>query len=147
MIGCILTGHGEFAPGLAAAVTMIAGKQEHFEVVTFREDEPLETFEGNLKTAIEKLLSETKGVVVFTDLLGGTPFRYSMVAAAEHDQQVEVITGTNLPMLIESLLIRTMEDSASALATKAVNVGKEGVQNPQLQVDTAEDEEDDMEGI
>ena len=41
MIGCVITGHGEFGPGLSLAVEMIAGKQEKFEVVAFREDQSL----------------------------------------------------------------------------------------------------------
>lgn len=147
MIGCIVTGHGEFAPGLTRAVEMIAGKQEQFQVVAFQEEEPLESFENNLQQAIETLVKETEGVLIFSDLLGGTPFRSAMVAAAPYEN-VEVLTGTNLPMLIEVGLLRTFEDDVQALAKKAIETGKEGIQNPQLNISSDEPtEEDEMEGI
>ncbi len=69
MIGCVITGPGEFAPGLSLAVEMSAGKQEKFEVVAFREDQPLELYESNLRQAIESLQQDTEGVIVFSDLL------------------------------------------------------------------------------
>lgn len=146
MIGCIVTGHGNFAPGLSAAVEMIAGKQEQFEVVPFLEEEPLETFEAKLQEALLKLLNETTGVIIFSDLLGGTPFRTAMIAAAPYTN-VEVITGTNLPMLIEIGLLRTFEDDIQGLADKAVEVGQQGIQNPRLNMEPAEEIEEEMEGI
>ena len=146
MIGCIVIGHGNFAPGLTAAVEMIAGKQQHFESVPFYEEESLETFEGKLQDALIKLLNETTGVIIFSDLLGGTPFRTAMVVAAPYTN-VEVITGTNLPMLIEIGLLRTFEDDIQGLADKAVVVGQQGIQNPRLNMDLALEIEEDMEGI
>lgn len=64
---------GEFAPGLSLAVEMSAGKQEKFEVVAFREDQPLELYESNLRQAIESLhQSLGKGqTVVFSNGLYG----------------------------------------------------------------------------
>ena len=74
---------------------------------------------------------DTEGVIVFSDLLGGTPFRTAMVIASAFDN-VEVLTGSNLPMLIEVGLSRKFESDVKALASQAVNTGKEGIQNPQL---------------
>lgn len=145
MIGCIVTGHGDFAPGLAQAVEMIAGKQEKFEVVPFLEEEPLETFEAKMQGALDSLLNETAGVLIFSDLLGGTPFRSAMVAASKYDN-VEVLTGTNLPMLIEIGLIRGFSDDIKELAKQAVATGQEGVQNPHLN-HNKEEVDDEMEGI
>ena len=146
MIGCVITGPGEFAPGLSLAVEMSAGKQEKFEVVAFREDQPLELYESNLRQAIESLQQDTEGVIVFSDLLGGTPFRTAMVIASALDN-VEVLTGSNLPMLIEIGLLRTFESDVKVLAAQAVNTGKEGIQNPQLAELSNQVEEVDTEGI
>ena len=74
---------------------------------------------------------DTEGVIVFSDLLGGTPFRTAMVIASAFDN-VEVLTGSNLPMLNEVGLLRKFESDVKALASQAVNTGKEGIQNPQL---------------
>lgn len=148
MIGCIITGHGDFAPGMTRAMAMIAGTQEHFQVVAFQEGEPLEGFEDSMRTALEGLLQETTGVLIFTDLLGGTPFRTAMVVAAGRDN-VEVLTGTNLPMLIEIGLLRTIEEDVHALAEKAVEVGSSGIQVTRLgEMEHPETPMDDeMEGI
>ena len=80
MIGLILTGHGEYAVGVGHALEMIAGKQEAFKVVPFRESEPMETLENNLRAAMEELQGSTEGIVVYADLLGGSPFKAAMVA-------------------------------------------------------------------
>ncbi|OUL07632.1 PTS sugar transporter subunit IIA [Trichococcus shcherbakoviae] len=147
MIGCIVTGHGEFAIGMTQALTMIAGDQEHYEVVPFYEENSLETFEDNIGKSIASLRQNTDGVIIFTDLMGGTPFRTAMMQASEYDK-VEVITGTNLPMLIEIGLGRIYSEDVEALAVQAVQVGMQGVQHPKLPVVADEKEnESELEGI
>lgn len=149
MIGCIVTGHGEFAPGLSKALAMIAGKQENFEVIAFEEGLALDAYEESIRVTLEKLLKETEGVLIFTDLLGGTPFRTAMMASSSFDK-VEVLTGTNLPMLIEIGLMRTFESDVKALAKRAVEVGTEGIQHVVLEDAMNEEEDsldDDGEGI
>ena len=97
MIGLILTGHGEYAVGVGHALEMIAGKQEAFKVVPFRESEPMENLEQNMRIAMEELQETTEGIVVYADLLGGSPFKAAMMASVAFEN-VEVVVGTNLPM-------------------------------------------------
>lgn len=147
MIGCIVTGHGGFAPGMIRAIEMIAGNQEYFKVIAFEEEEELESFEMKFQQAVEELLEDTSGVLIFSDLLGGTPFRSSMLTASQYEN-VEVLTGSNLPMLIEIGLLRQFEDDVQALARQAVETGKQGIQNPQLDLNCKEIEcFDEVEGI
>lgn len=146
MIGCIVTGHGEFAIGMTKALTMIGGDQEHYAVVPFYEEDSLEMFENNMEESIANLRQHTDGVIIFTDLMGGTPFRTAMIKASEYDK-VEVITGTNLPMLIEIGLGRIYSEDVDALAEQAVQVGMQGVQHPKLPVDKEAQENEGMEGI
>lgn len=147
MIGCVITGHGEFAPGLLKALQMIAGPQEKLEIVAFKEGEPLKEYETQVREAIANTLEETEGVVVFSDLLGGTPFRTAMLAAADF-KNVEVVTGANLPMLIEISMLRMFETDAVNLATRAIEIGKEGVQHIRLSdLEPESQETEDLEGI
>lgn len=146
MLGIVLTGHGEFAPGLAHSMQMIAGKQEFFKVVPFKEEDPIDDLEKNLKQVIEELLAETDGVVVFSDLLGGSPFKAAMMAAYEKEN-VEIICGTNLPMLIEASMARQFIESAEALAVQAVTTGRDGVQHVQMPTPTAKEDNEDEDGI
>lgn len=147
MIGCVITGHGEFAPGMLKALQMIAGPQEKLEVVAFKEGEPLEEYETEVRQAIAHTLEETEGVIVFSDLLGGTPFRTAMLAAADF-KNVQVLTGTNLPMLIEISMLRMFETDAVNLATRATEIGKEGVQHVRLSdLEPESQDTEDSEGI
>ncbi|WP_321388829.1 PTS galactosamine/N-acetylgalactosamine transporter subunit IIA [uncultured Enterococcus sp.] len=145
MIGCILTGHGSFAPGMMGAVEMIAGPQEFFEVVPFHEEEALEVFEERITQAVEKL-SSAEGIVIFTDLLGGTPFRTAMLAAADKEQ-VQVIAGTNLPLLIEGSGLRHGHDSVEAFIQAILTIGKEGLVHATLDLNEDSTAEDEEEGI
>ena len=99
MIGCILTGHGTFANGLADALSMIAGDQDYFIPVPFIEAGAA-SYPETLASTISDLLDQTDGVLIFCDLLGGTPFNQAMMLSQNYNN-VEVVTGTYLPMLLE----------------------------------------------
>ena len=146
MIGLILTGHGEYAVGVGHALEMIAGKQEAFKVVPFRESEPMETLENNLRLAMEELQGSTEGIVVYADLLGGSPFKAAMVASVDF-KDVEVVVGTNLPMLIEIAMFREFASDAKAVVTQSLNAGKEGIQHVVFQAKVEQIIEDDEDGI
>ena len=142
MVGFILTGHGQFAPGLASAIAMVAGDQPAFAVVPFKGDEAA-TYGDDLRAAITVMRAECDGVLVFTDLLGGTPFNQSMMIAQDIDD-VEAITGTNLPMVIELLFLRANAGLAE-LAEQAVSVGQAGVTAQTIE-SVAAVAEDDFDG-
>lgn len=146
MIGMVITGHGEFAVGLAHALQMIAGEQKSLRIVPFKESEPIETLDHNITAAISELLDETDGVVVFSDLLGGSPFKSAMVAAAPH-ANVEVVCGTNLPMLIEIAMFREFAPDALSVVTQSITAGKEAVQHIVLNTTTQSDNIKDEDGI
>lgn len=145
MIGIVLTGHGEFAVGLAHALEMIAGPQHSFRVVPFRESDPMEALEANMSAAIKEVRAETDGVVVFSDLLGGSPFKAAMIAAAEVED-VEVVVGTNLPMLIEIAIARQFFDNPLEVVQQSLAAGHDGLQHVVMPTATQEDV-DDEDGI
>lgn len=143
MIGFILTGHGQFANGLKSAIDMVAGDQPAFQIVPF-EGSAAATYGDDLRAAITAMREECEGVIVFVDLLGGTPFNQSMLVAGDVDN-IEIVTGTNLPMLIELLLTRSGASSLSDLAEQAVGVGQAGVTHKSL-ASLAGSEDDDFDG-
>lgn len=142
MIGFLLTGHGEFAPGLASALELVAGKQEAFKVVPFDVEKAAE-YPELLHTEIEQLREETDAVLVFVDLLGGTPFNQAMINT-QSISDVNVVTGTNLPMLIETLFTRNSDASATldSLTECALAAGQNGVVTRKLDA-VASDEDDE----
>ncbi|HJA30006.1 MAG TPA: PTS sugar transporter subunit IIA [Candidatus Olsenella pullicola] len=141
MIGYILTGHGHFSTGLKSAVDMIAGPQDNFEAVPFEEEKAGE-YAGTIKAAIEAMREKCDGVLVFVDLVGGTPFNQSMMVSASVDN-VQIVAGTNLPMLIDLMMARTPESQLSDLVAEAVEVGKEGVTHLELSNAATDDEDDE----
>ncbi len=131
MVGFILTGHGHFANGIKSALDMVAGDQEAFEIVPF-EGSQAATYGEDLRAAITKMRGECEeGVIVFVDLLGGTPFNQSMMIANDVDK-LEIVTGSNLPMIIELLFARNGATDVTALAEQAVTVGQQAVTRQSL---------------
>lgn len=141
MYGFILTGHGHFSNGLKSAIDMVAGEVPAFKIVPF-EGSQAGAYGDDLRAAITAMHEETDGVLVFVDLLGGTPFNQSMLISNDLDN-VEVVAGTNLPMLIELIMTRDMAPSLDALAEQAVSVGQAGVVHKKLEPMT-DDEDDEM---
>ena len=133
MIGFILTGHGHFSTGLKSALDMIAGPQPAFEIVPF-EEEGAGQYGEKLREAVKAMRAETDGV-------GGTPFNQSMMITAEQDN-ISVVAGTNLPMLIDIVMSRSDDSAIADLVAEAVEVGKEGVCHMELGAGAADDEDE-----
>lgn len=133
MIGYLITGHNNFAPGLKSSLEMIAGDQEKIETVIFQDNMSLEKYEDALKIAIQDLNKDGDGVVVFTDLLGGTPFRVAMMVASEF-KKTEVITGTNLPMILEGISLRFSNNDIQSLVNDLLTTGVQSIQNPDVKM-------------
>ena len=138
MVGFILTGHGHFANGLKSALDMVAGDQEAFEIVPF-EGSQAATYGDDLRAAIVSMRENTDGVLVFVDLLGGTPFNQAMMISADVPD-VQVVTGTNLPMLIELMLTRASM-TLDQLVESAISVGQAGIAH--MDLPSADDSSDD----
>ncbi len=132
MIGCILTGHGTFANGLADALSMIAGDQDYFIPVPFIEAGAA-SYPETLASTISDLLDQTDGVLIFCDLLGGTPFNQAMMLSQNYNN-VEVVTGTNLPMLLETLSLRLASTTLTDLLQTALESGVAGVSHKTLEL-------------
>lgn len=147
MIGFILTGHGEFSCGIKSALDMVAGDQPAFQIVPF-EGSQAATYGDDLRAAITAMRAECEeGVIVFVDLLGGTPFNQSMMIAGDVDK-LEIVTGANLPMIIELLFARAGATDVSALADQAVQVGRDAICRKSLaSVMGAAEDDTDEDGI
>lgn len=139
MVGFVLTGHGDFAPGLASSVEMIAGPQAGFDAVAFHDNEAGE-YPQLLADTIAKSSEQCGSVIVFCDLTGGTPFNQAMLAS-QAQPGVEVVAGTNLPMLLEALMSRDASSVAGELADEAVAAGSASIIHARLDIDDAADDD------
>jgi PTS system mannose-specific IIA component len=97
MVGLVLVCHGDMGGELVKAAEMIVGKVEATLAVSVRQESAPETLRDEIQAAIRKV-DRKNGVMVFTDMFGGTP---SNIALAFLGETVEVVTGVNLAMLIK----------------------------------------------
>lgn len=112
MVGIILTGHGRFADGLTSSVDLIAGPQKDYVAVNFEHE--VDELTTDLNAAFDQL-QDCDGVIVFTDLQGGSPFKTAVELSVSREN-VEIIAGTNLPMLAEVIMARSMGLDLDTLA-------------------------------
>ncbi|MBF0166406.1 MAG: PTS sugar transporter subunit IIA [Alphaproteobacteria bacterium] len=125
MIGLVLVTHGRLAVELVAALEHVVGKQPAVELVCIAPEDDMEQRRGEILEKVAKVDSGS-GVVVLTDMFGGTP---SNLAISIMDKaHIEVIAGVNLPMLIKLASVRTTEplgmavSSAQEAGRKYINV-------------------------
>ncbi|HGF8031772.1 TPA: PTS sugar transporter subunit IIA [Enterococcus faecium] len=143
MIGCILTGHGSFASGIAGSLEMIAGSQDYLEIVEF-EGKNQKAFENRLSHVLDKLSKTCDGIIVASDLLGGTPYKTAMICTREISN-VEVISGVNLPFMMEMIGLRYANLNLEQIIQRSLIVGQSGIIHAQLEV--REDVQETLEGI
>lgn len=126
MVGIILASHGKFAEGIMQSGQMIFGEQEKVEAVTFMPNEGPDDLKAHLEAAIAKFDPEDE-VLFLIDLWGGSPFNQSNGLFEQHKDKWAIVTGLNLPMLIEAYGSRLTMNSAHEIAAHIVEAGREGV--------------------
>jgi len=98
MIGVLITTHGSLGSELIKAAELIRGSLKGIIHVSVDQTKGVEDLKKEISTAIKKL-DQGRGVLILTDLFGGTPSNISLSFLKEG--KVEVITGVNLPMLLK----------------------------------------------
>lgn len=126
MVGIILASHGEFAKGILQSGTMIFGEQQDVRAVTLMPSEGPDDLKAKLKDAIASLESQDE-VLFLVDLWGGTPFNQANSLLEDHKDKWAIVSGLNLPMLIETYGARFSMESAHEIATYILNSAKDGV--------------------
>ncbi len=112
MIGMVLVTHGRLAQELIAALEHVVGSQPNTAAVCIGADDDMEQRREDILSNVAKC-DDGGGVVVLTDMFGGTP---SNLAISIMDKaNVEVIAGVNLPMLIKLATVRHSEPLAEAV--------------------------------
>jgi mannose PTS system EIIA component len=98
MIGVLITTHGNLGSELIKATELIRGSLKGIVHVSVDQTKGVEDLKKEISTSIKKL-DQGQGVLILTDLFGGTPANISLSFLKEG--KVEVITGVNLPMLLK----------------------------------------------
>jgi mannose PTS system EIIA component len=120
MIGVLLVTHGRLADELKAATEHVVGPQQAFLTVCIGPQDDMEARREEILEAI-KTVDSGAGVVLLTDMFGGTPSNLAISAMGSGN--VEVIAGVNLPMLIKLASVRS-KSSLSEAVDKAQEAGR-----------------------
>jgi len=97
MIGLVLVTHGRLAVEFITALQHVVGPQDAVEGICIEADDDMEARRSDIAEAIARV-SDGSGVIILTDLFGGTPS--NLAISLMKNDQIEVIAGVNLPMLI-----------------------------------------------
>jgi mannose PTS system EIIA component len=124
MVGILILTHGRMAEELLQAARNITGGMERFEALALKWSESVEEAESRVAAAIQRL-EEGDGVLVMTDIFGGTP---SNVAMRFMDPgHVEVISGVNLPMVVRLGCLSTASMPLSAMTAWIQEKGRSSI--------------------
>ena len=107
MIGLVLVTHGRLAAEFVTAMEHVVGPQEAIEAICIGPDDDMERRRKDIAKAVGKV-DQGQGVIILTDLFGGTPS--NLAISLMKSENVEVIAGVNLPMLIKLAELQTSSD-------------------------------------
>ncbi len=126
MVGVVLASHGEFAKGILQSSTMVFGEQEDVKAVTLMPNEGPADIKAKMEDVVASFSSQDE-VLFLIDLWGGTPFNQASTLLKGHEDKWAIVTGLNLPMVIEAYGARLSMDSAQAIASSILTVAREGI--------------------
>jgi len=130
MIGLVLVTHGRLAVEFRAALEHVVGAQEQIETITIGPDDDVEQRRRDIIEAVKRADSGD-GVVILTDMFGGTPS--NLAISVMKTVGAEVIAGVNLPMLVKlarvrgDLEIKQAVTMAAEAGRKYINVASESL--------------------
>ena len=128
-IGIIIASHGKFAEGIHQSGSMIFGEQEKVQVVTFMPNEGPDDLYAHFKDAIAQFDADDE-ILVLADLWSGSPFNQaSRIKEENPDRKMVIVTGLNLPMLIQAYTERMVAPDAGVeeIVANIYKETKEGV--------------------
>jgi len=120
MIGLVIVTHGQLAIELQRAAEHVVGPQENLETVCIGPDDDMERRRDDIRAAVKRVDAKN-GVILLTDMFGGTPSNLAISMLSEG--KVEVLAGVNLPMLIKLAEARQAA-SLDEAAEKAKEAGQ-----------------------
>jgi PTS system mannose-specific IIA component len=123
MIGGLIVSHGKLAEELLNALTIIIGEAVNIEAISIGWYDDVEESKKKISQSL-KNIDQKNGVVIFTDMFGGTASNLSF--SFLKDDQVEIITGVNLPMLIKFVSLQR-SNNLKEVAKKVYEQGKKNI--------------------
>lgn len=126
MVGIVVVSHGEMAEGMIDAARMIVGPMEGVTTVSLKESDAVEDLMGRIEAALGEV-DQGEGALILVDAFGASPFNAS-ARLAMGKKNVEVVSGMNLPMLLELAVGREGLD-LPAVIQLALETGSAGIRS------------------
>ncbi len=123
MIGGIIVSHGKLAEELLNALNIILGEVVNIDAISIGWYDDVEESKKKISQSL-LAVNKKNGVLIFTDMFGGTPSNLSF--SFIDDNQIEIITGVNLPMLIKFASLQR-SNNLKAVAKKVVEQGRKNI--------------------
>jgi mannose PTS system EIIA component len=123
MVGLVVATHGNLAEELLRTATGIVGPLERCEGVSVGAESSMEDARSRLGEAIRRV-DDGQGVLVLTDMFGGTPANLALTFL---DERIEVVTGVNLPMVLKLATGRQETPGVRALAELVSGYGQKNI--------------------
>jgi PTS system mannose-specific IIA component len=123
MIGGVIVSHGKLAEEILNALTIIIGEAVNIEAISIGWYDDVEESKKKINKSL-KSVNQKNGVVIFTDMFGGTASNLSF--SFLKNDQVEIITGVNLPMLIKFVSLQR-SNNLKEVVKKVVEQGKKNI--------------------
>ena len=124
MVGLVVVSHGDLSKGLASSIALIAGEYKNMITLSLEKNDNAEEFHNEILNSVKKV-DEGDGVIIFTDVLGGTPLNLSTLVARRND--LFCLTGMNLPMLIEFVMLAEDDLPLKELAERCLEAAAAGI--------------------
>lgn len=102
MRGVLLVSHGELSKGMKSSIEMIAGKQDKVRYLGIAPNEDINIFEEMFEGEV-KCLGDVDNIIVFCDLIGGTPCNTAMKKYYDNEKYT-IVSGMNLPMILTAVI-------------------------------------------
>ena len=113
MIGVVLVTHGNLATELVKVMEHVVGAQDQLTTITIDPDDDMEKRREDILSSVQ-FVDKGLGVIILTDMFGGTPS--NLAISIMEQENIDIIAGVNLPMLIKLASVRSTKTISEAVA-------------------------------
>lgn len=134
MVGILVASHGNLSKGLLEGMNCVMGEQEKVKAFSLSIADDIDAFSLSIRAAVEDF-DDGDGVLIFVDLLGGTPCNQAVKLLPSYN--VRLVAGANLPMLFAAIDCRAQNLSLADTVQYCTDFGRKGIVDVSTIVDRA----------
>lgn len=127
MTGILIVTHGEMATGIMDSLSLIMGEQQEYQTLGLKHGDDIGEFSEKIQAGICEL-DTGAGVLVLVDLFSASPYNQAAMSFNKlKDHSYRLISGVNLPMIIEAFNQRMLGANLETMYQAAMTAGKDGI--------------------